>query len=286
MSVTERTYDARPHLVDGSKRIPLQKYGVSFHWWGSEGTTLHWHNFYEFFLITEGRCTHELNGAASEIGKGTLCMICPNELHQLRRIDNQNSIHMNICILPEKLEAACNALGLDFEALCKNGSAATALTNDELSFFISRARLIGKLISSSYESAASTICTTALELLSVINTSRLIPKDEYPEWFAAIIERINSPEFITCSAADVYRMGNFSPPVMIEYFKKYTGKTVSAYLKEKKFEYACQLLKSTQLTTLEISLQLGYYSLSHFNRVFKGFSGISPAAYRKKFAEK
>lgn len=286
MSVTERTNEARPHLVDGNRNVPLKKYDVSFHWWGSEGTTLHWHNFYEFFLITEGQCTHELNGVTTEIGKGTLCMICPDELHQLRRIDGQSSIHMNICILPKRLEAACNALGLDFKLLCENGSVTTVLTNDELNFFISRARLIGKLISNSYETAASTICATALELLSVINTSKLIQRGEYPEWFAAIIERINSPEFITCSAADVYRMGNFSPPVMIEYFKKYTGKTVSAYLRDKKCEYACQLLKSTQLTTLEISLQLGYYSLSHFNRIFKEYSGISPAAYRKKFTEK
>lgn len=37
---------------------------------------------------------------------------------------------------------------------------------------------------------------------------------------------------MTCSAADVYEMSNFSPPVVIEAFKKYAGKTVSAYLRD------------------------------------------------------
>ena len=88
---------------------------------------------------------------------------------------------------------------------------------------------------------------------------------------------------MTCSAADVYEMSNFSPPVVIEAFKKYTGKTVSAYLRDAKCEYACFLLSGTKMTTLEISMQLGYYSLSHFNRVFKSYSGLSPAAYRREY---
>ena len=98
-----------------------------------------------------------------------------------------------------------------------------------------------------------------------------------------MLEKIRSPEYMTCCAADVYEMSNFSPPVVIEAFRKYTGKTVSAYLRDTKCEYACLLLSGTKMTTLEISMQLGYYSLSHFNRVFKSYYGFSPAAYRREY---
>ena len=43
-------------------------------------------------------------------------MICPGDIHQLRRIENFSSIHMNICISPKKFEEICSALGIDPEA--------------------------------------------------------------------------------------------------------------------------------------------------------------------------
>ena len=130
---------------------------------------------------------------------------------------------------------------------------------------------------------SSVICSTASDFISIINSSKLTQKIDCPEWFENMLEKIRSPEYMTCSAADVYEMSNFSPPVVIEAFRKYTGKTVSAYLRDTKCEYACLLLSGTKMTTLEISMQLGYYSLSHFNRVFKSYSGFSPAAYRREY---
>lgn len=277
----------KPHVIDYNSNPIISRYDVSFHWWGSEGTTMHSHNFYEFFLITEGRACHELNGKVSEIGKGTLCMIRPDDCHQLRRLEGRQCIHMNICVSPGRLEKICSALTIDLSALISDREPLiTTLSNEEMSFFSSRAQLISKLIGEGYEKAVCVICETASDFVSIINNSKLAQKDDCPEWFSALLEQIRSPEFITCSAADVYKMANFSPPVMIKCFKKYTGKTVSSYLRDLKCEYACLLLSGTQLTTLEISMQLGYYSLSHFTRVFKEYSGLSPAAYRRKLEEK
>lgn len=84
---------------------------MSFHLWGSEGTTEHGHNYYEIFLVTDGRVCHEINGKISEISKGTLCMICPGDIHQLRRIENFSSIHMNICISPKNLKKSARLSG-------------------------------------------------------------------------------------------------------------------------------------------------------------------------------
>ena len=256
---------------------------MSFHLWGSEGTTEHGHNYYEIFLVTDGRVCHEINGKTSEISKGTLCMICPGDIHQLRRIENFSSIHMNICLSPKKFEEICSALGIDPEAFESQKPLTAALSTEEQAYFASRASLINKLIGDGYEKATSVICSTASDFISIINSSKLTQKIDCPEWFENMLEKIRSPEYMTCCAGDVYEMSNFSPPVVIEAFRKYTGKTVSAYLRDTKCEYACLLLSGTKMTTLEISMQLGYYSLSHFNRVFKSYSGFSPAAYRREY---
>ena len=255
---------------------------MSFHLWGSEGTTEHGHNYYEIFLVTDGRVCHEINGKISEISKGTLCMICPGDIHQLRRIENFSSIHMNICISPKKFEEICSALGIDPEAFESQKPLTAALSTEEQAYFSSRASLINRLISDGYEKAASVICSTASDFISIINSSKLTQKIDCPEWFENMLEKIRSPEYMTCSAADVYEMSNFSPPVVIEAFRKYTGKTVSAYLRDTKCKYACLLLSGTKMTNLE-DTQPGYASLSHFNRVFKSYSGFSPAAYRHEY---
>ena len=49
-----------------------------------------------------------------------------------------------------------------------------------------------------------------------------------------------------------------------------------------KINNACDMLKNTDTSILEISNTLGYASLSHFNRVFKEYIGITPALYRKE----
>lgn len=42
-----------------------------------------------------------------------------------------------------------------------------------------------------------------------------------------------------------------------------------------------ELLSGSEMALVEISNILGYASLSHFNTVFKGYTGITPAAYRR-----
>ena len=61
----------------------------------------------------------------------------------------------------------------------------------------------------------------------------------------------------------------------------YTGDTVTAYLTKAKMDFACSLLLTTQMTTIEIACQLGYSSLSHFNKCFRNHTGKSPREYRR-----
>lgn len=130
------------------------------------------------------------------------------------------------------------------------------------------------------------VCELVLHAVSLLFNKTILAEYDYPQWFVELIEKIHSSENVAVSVSEVYKMGGFSPPVMIKYFKKYTGKTVVAYLRDMKCERACILLSTTRLSTLEISTTLGYESLSHFNRIFKEYTGISPAVYRNSIPER
>lgn len=269
-------------IVDYRNDKCLFENGVSFHWWGTEDTSLHCHNFYEFFIVTDGKATHELNGNVSEISKGTLFMLLPEDCHRFKMIEGYSCSHMNICVTRECFRKICESLKIDVDLLEKSDKLSLSLSNDDMKFFTDRAQLLNFISKDSEKARCTLMCEIIAHAVTQLSLSGELGKLNFPEWFTKLLEKIHSPEMISCSAADIYKMAGFSPPVTVDYFKRYTGKTVAAYLRDVKCAYACDLLDGTGLTTLEISACLGYYSLSHFNKIFKDYSGVSPAQYRRR----
>lgn len=65
-------------------------------------------------------------------------------------------------------------------------------------------------------------------------------------------------------------------------YKKYFGVTLFQDIIRSRTEYACMLLKSTNLSAVEVAQKSGYNHYAHFVRQFKQTMGISPSEFRKK----
>lgn len=65
-------------------------------------------------------------------------------------------------------------------------------------------------------------------------------------------------------------------------FKKGTGLNFTEYVSRVRIESAKNLLLNPNLRISEIAYQVGFQSLTHFNRVFKKIVGESPTEYRGK----
>jgi AraC-like DNA-binding protein/ligand-binding sensor protein len=63
-------------------------------------------------------------------------------------------------------------------------------------------------------------------------------------------------------------------------FKKATGLTFTEYLGRVRIEKAKALLLNPHLRVSEIAYDVGFQSLTHFNRVFRQVTGLSPTAFR------
>ena len=73
---------------------------------------------------------------------------------------------------------------------------------------------------------------------------------------------------------------NISPNYLSEEFKRVTGSKFVDYVARARIEKACKLLSNSNLRISEIAFEVGFQSLSQFNRVFKKLSGKSPTEYR------
>lgn len=73
---------------------------------------------------------------------------------------------------------------------------------------------------------------------------------------------------------------NLSAGYISDCFKKHMGMTIMTYAKKIRIERAKVLLLTTNESILEIALTLGFHDQSHFYKVFKSFTGMSPSKYR------
>ncbi len=65
-------------------------------------------------------------------------------------------------------------------------------------------------------------------------------------------------------------------------FSKLTGTTFTEYVSRMRVEKAKNLLLNPNLRISEIAYEVGFQSLTHFNRVFKNIVGQSPTEYRSQ----
>lgn len=64
-------------------------------------------------------------------------------------------------------------------------------------------------------------------------------------------------------------------------FKLSMGMPPHQYVIRRRMERGRELLKHTQMTILNIALQVGYQSQSHFSSIFRRFYGVTPGEYRR-----
>ena len=67
-------------------------------------------------------------------------------------------------------------------------------------------------------------------------------------------------------------------------FKRQMNENFNQFVLKYKMEYACYLLKDTDDRIYEISDALGYKTTDYFSKLFKEYTGQTPAGYRKDVA--
>lgn len=83
--------------------------------------------------------------------------------------------------------------------------------------------------------------------------------------------------------SDMAEMEGVSPSSLKKYFSQVYGKSISAYLKEKRVEKSKELLEAGRLSIAEIANEIGYENQSKFGVMFKQETDITPFEYKRRF---
>jgi AraC-like DNA-binding protein len=99
---------------------------------------------------------------------------------------------------------------------------------------------------------------------------------------------IKAKEYIRTHQNEELRLGQVAKAVntstfyFCKMFKKVAGVNFTDYLSRVRIEKSKELLLNRNLRISEIAYEVGFQSLTHFNRVFKRILGQSPTDYRAK----
>jgi len=74
-------------------------------------------------------------------------------------------------------------------------------------------------------------------------------------------------------------------PAFCRYFKKATGKTFTQFVNEFRIVHATKLLAENPTNITDICFESGFNNFSHFNKLFKKFTGKSPLKYRNEMKQ-
>jgi AraC-like DNA-binding protein/ligand-binding sensor protein len=136
------------------------------------------------------------------------------------------------------------------------------------------------LPSKQYEAVVRLLTIFAQHLSMVSNQIVVQQENTEPPVVTRAKRFINEHQTEDLSLGQVARAVNTSTFYFCKMFKKVTGISFTNYLSRVRIEKAKNLLLNPNLRVSEIAYEVGFQSLTHFNRVFKKLVGQSPTEYR------
>jgi AraC-like DNA-binding protein len=138
-----------------------------------------------------------------------------------------------------------------------------------------------RLLSTREHDAMVKLLAIFAQHISILMNQIVVRQDNAePPVIAKAKEFIREHQAENLSLGQVAKAVNTSTFYFCKLFKKITGVNFTDYVSRVRIEKAKDLLLNPNLRISEIAYEVGFQSLTHFNRVFKRILGQSPTDYR------
>lgn len=256
---------------------------VSFNYLNVSFPFPHTHDYWEILVIIDSSLNHTVNGKSFTLKIGDICLIRPSDSHFFSFNAAKEVKTVTFLIKSDYMRRflATYSENLYDEIIDSDEIFAEKMTTD----FITSIMPTILAIQSNVLDGKSRLFQTKIivnRLIDKLIFSHFGFKDQKPGWFNDFLMTLNSPHFNFDNMEELARKTPYSYSRLSRIFKAHTGYTIVEYLSSIKINSAKESLLYTDKTISEISQELGYASISHFNRTFKKIIGTSPSEFRKK----
>ncbi len=270
----------RPVVMDYRRSTPV-------------GSRFHSHTRYELFYFHEGKGHYLIRDQIYTLAPGDLLLMHGMTLHCPKRANDAPFIRTVIYLDPAYLQGLSeHVIGLDlllpFRKLQNYKlSAGNEPLREELEDILFR---MSKHYRADDDLEYNRFLFAFLDFITVIYRECRHPINERQE---ALTDKERNVQqmigFIESRYRDPIHLDDLEAELhlnkyyLARIFKQVTGHTIFQYLYERRINEAkIMLLLNQESRVTDICFQLGFKHLSHFSRMFKASTGLSPEQYRKQ----
>jgi AraC-like DNA-binding protein len=253
---------------------------------------VHNHNHFEIIFVHRGKGLHCLSGTKHAYSGKSLFLLAPCDFHHFSIEEETEFTFLKFTsVYPEGMgnHAAAQHWNEDMDQLLIQArrqhlpmlnSEAAAEKTDQL------IRLIVKEWEETKNETNETIFFLIQALLSLIRRSipAAIPagKQKHSEKISGILNYLHHN---ICSAGHLQldhlaQTFGYSKHYLGIFFKEQAGVSLRDYINQYRLHLAENRLQYSSLSVKEISNELGFTDLSHFNKFFNKQKGVSPSGFR------
>ena len=269
------------HKASIKTSSPYPQAQAAFNWLNVDFPYPHTHHHWEIFIILKGKLKHTINDQQEIGSKGYACLIRPDDCHLLEYVeDEKDTQHINFTFsneLAQKLFEFYKEYPLNLEG---NTPLHFFLENTFIDSIVQQVLLAQSLPKQTYEQHSMLLVH---QLITIFIAQKLNADTAYPAWLNNFLYYLHNPECFCLSTTQLAANTPYSYSRLSRLFKLYLGKTLVEYINELKIVYAKRELRTTKKSVIDISLDLGYDSVSSFNHNFKTATSLTPTQYRKKY---
>jgi AraC-like DNA-binding protein len=255
----------------------------------------HYHPEIELTLIEHGTGTRLVGDHVESYGVGDLVLLGSNLPHHWAVVEPRGQIHSVHRAMV--VQFAADLFGDTFFALPEMLPVADLLERAKRGIRIigKPRRIVARMMTEMRQQSSSDRIVSLLRCLlftAGIETTILLASEAYsPLWRTKAESRLNDilthvhvnladPSLSQNELAELARM---TPSAFSRFFRRATQRTVINYINEQRIGLACRMLLETERSVLDISLEVGYDTVSYFNRRFRQVKGMTPREFRERF---
>ena len=123
-------------------------------------------------------------------------------------------------------------------------------------------------------------------LIQLVRTASCTALPEQESRITGMIRYLHENYTETITLNEIAARFYLSPCYLCREFKKHTSSTIIQYVNSLRISHAQRLFHETDMSVTEVSKIVGFSNVTHFNRIFKAVTGLSPSQYRKQKLER
>lgn len=294
MSTVEIKYLNRHFTVEETFKRPLLAVKGFVEKNYSKG--MHSQEFYEINIVLSGSAIHRIGEHDLTVSTGDVFIIPPNVDHGYAGGEGFDVYHL--LVSPKYLEKNSAELKLlpAFSSFFRIDPLMREKTSAKLHFTLNDSELgtlmptLDELVLHSREKSTESAIIAGGEALIVIAqlcsiyekkgtkiTTENIEDETFLNSIAYLYENFDQ----TLTTGTLARIAQMSRTSYIARFKRVTGLPPARFQRQYRISVAKQLLAKGKLTQAEIAQEVGCYDVSHFVRMFKAETGMTPIEFCK-----